>query len=218
MLLRTRIIQESNDEGIWRTLRRRIMGEINLKMLKEQAIKEREAAIASVRDGNNASGFSVYINKYFSTTSDALEFLNTHHIDPNDIVSLIKHNEVASKYEYELIFFDHIKTEKYSVVDEKWIDGNPRLFKESEEVFSDKSVFMVDSKFKSLLSFPPMHKDEYKHVYVLRQELEWMSGNVKVTDISRSDNQSDQEESVPSEMAKKKSPKKSKSCSYPERY
>lgn len=100
----------------------------------------------------------------------------------------------------------------------KWIDGNPRLFKESEEVFSDKSVFMVDSKFKSLLSFPPMHKDEYKHVYVLRQELEWMSGNVKVTDISRSDNQSDQEESVPSEMAKKKSPKKSKSCSYPERY
>ncbi len=165
------------------------MGEINLEALKEQAIKEREAAIASVRDGNNASGFSMYAKKYFSTTSDALEFLNTHHISPSDVVSLIKHNEAASKYEYELIFFDRIKTEKYLVVDEKWIDGNPRLFKESEEVFSDKSVFMADSKFKSLLNFPPEHKDEYKHVYVLQQELEWMSGNAMITNISRSDDQ-----------------------------
>lgn len=173
------------------------MGEINLEELKEQAIKEREAAIASVRDGNSALGFSMYTKKYFPTTSDALEFLNTHHIDPNDIVSLIKHNEVASKYEYELIFFDRIKSEKYTVVDEKWIDGNPRLFKESEEVFGDKSVFMADSKFKSLLHFPLEHKDEYKHVYVLRQELEWISGNVMVTDISRSDNQSDPECALP---------------------
>lgn len=186
------------------------MGEINLEMLKE-AVKEREAIIVSVRDGNNASGFSMYAKKYFSTTSDALKFLNIHHIDPADVISLIKHSGVTSVSDYELIFFDRLKTEKYSVVDERWIDGNPRLFKESEEVFNNKSVFMADSKFKSLLHFPPKHNDEYKHVYVLRQELEWMSGNVVVTDISRSDNQSDQECAICDDN-------KPKSCSYPERY
>lgn len=157
-------------------------------------------------------GFSTYVKKYFSTTSDALEFLNTHHIDPTDVISLIKHSgEASSAFEYELIFFDRIKTEKYSVVDEKWINGNPRLFKESVEVFNNKSVFMADSKFKSLLHFPLKHKDEYKHVYVLRQELEWMSGNVMITDISRSDNQSNTERDIGDD-------KKPKSCSYPERY
>lgn len=156
-------------------------------------------------------GFSTYVKKYFSTTSDALEFLNAQHIDPADVISLIRHGGETSVSEYELIFFDRIKTEKYSVVDEKWINTNPRLFKESVEVFSNKSVFMADSKFKSLLHFPPKHKDEYKHVYVLRQELEWMSGNVMITDISRSDNQSDTERVIDDDD-------KPKSCSYPERY
>lgn len=156
-------------------------------------------------------GFSTYVKKYFSTTSDALEFLNTHHIDPADVVSLIKHGGETSVSEYELIFFDRIKTEKYSVVDEKWIDGNPRLFKESEEVFSNKSVFMADAKFKNLLQFPPKHNDGYKHVYVLQQELEWMSGNAMITNISRSDNQSNTECAICDDN-------KPKSCSYPERY
>ncbi len=172
----------------------------------EEAVEERNAAIASVRNGNNTSGFSVYVSKRFSKTSDALEFLNTHHINPSDVVSLIKHGGETSVSEYELIFFDRIKTEKYSVVDERWIDRNPRLFKESVEVFSDKSIFMAESKFKSLLHFPPKYKDEYKHVYALRQDLEWMSGNRVITDISRSDSdsQSDMEDVL---SAMTKSPK-----------
>lgn len=154
----------------------------------------------------------MYAKKYFSTTSDALEFLNTHHIDPADVISLIKHSgEASSAFEYELIFFDRIKTEKYLVVDEKWINGNPRLFKESEEVFNDKSVFMADSKFKSLLQFPPKRNDGYKHVYVLQQELEWMSGNAMITNISRSDDRPDTECAIDDDN-------KPKSCSYPERY
>lgn len=164
---------------------------IDLEALRKQAIEERNAAINDnvCNDSNAVSNCSMYVKKYFSTTSNALEFLNTHRIDPADVISLIKHNGVTSVSDYELIFFDRIKTEKYSVVDEKWIDGNPRLFKESEEVFNNKSVFMADSKFKSLLHFPPKHNDGYKHVYVLQQELEWMSGNAMITNISRSDDQ-----------------------------
>lgn len=140
-------------------------------------------AIASVRDDNNASGFSVYAKKYFSTTSDALEFLNTHHINPNDVVSLIKHNEVASKYEYELIFFDRFKTERYLIVDEKWFINS--LKKGDRELFSTEDRTLAESKFEEYRNFPPKYDDEYRHAFVLKRIVEWVSGNKIITCINR---------------------------------
>ena len=161
------------------------MGEDMLRAA-EEVIERRNA---SIRNSNNTSEYSVYVSKFFSKTKDALEFLNEHHIDTNDVVSLIKHGGETSVSEYELIFFDRIKTEKYSIVDERWFGKNPSLFKESVELFSVEVRFLAESKFNDYLRFPPKHKDGYRHVYILQQELEWMSGNKIITNISRSDNQ-----------------------------
>ena len=159
-----------------------------MKIMGEDMLRAAEEAIernnSSVRNNNYNSEYSVYASRLFKKIKDALEFLNTHDIYSNDVVSLIKHGRTK----YELIFFDRIKTEKYSIVDEKWIEGNPPILKESEEAFSVGVRQIASANFDHYVLFKSNCNDGYKHVYVLRQELEWMSGVKINTDIKRTNN------------------------------
>ena len=148
-------------------------------------LKRIDADTGSV--SNDKSDYSAYISKNFKTVEDALEFLNAHHIDTNDVVSLLKLGGNFSASIFKLIFFDRIKTEKYSIVAERYIRRNPSLLKDIEEVFNTEDRHLAEANFEHYLLFESEYSDEYEHVYVLKRNLEWMSGRKITTDINRFD-------------------------------
>lgn len=152
----------------------------------EDMLRAAEEAIVR-RNINDRDKDNTYVSMFFSNTKDVLEFLNTRHVDKNDIVSLIKHDINISVSNYEIILFDHIKTKRYLIVDEKWFSEDPSRFKESKVVFSEESKAVAESEFYDYLRFPPKRNDGYRHVYALIQELEWVSGNKIDITINRSD-------------------------------
>lgn len=132
---------------------------------------------------NNKSAYSVYTSKNFKNIEDALKFLNEHHIDTNDVVSLLKFGGNFSATIFKLIFFDRIKTERYLIVDEKWFRNS--LKKGDRELFSTEDRTLAESKFEEYRSFPPKYDDEYRHAFVLKRRVEWVSGRKIITDINR---------------------------------
>lgn len=122
---------------------------------------------------NDKSAYSVYTSKNFKNIEDALKFLNEHHIDTNDVVSLLKFGGNFSATIFKLIFFDRIKTERYLIV----------LKKGDRELFSTEDRTLAESKFEEYRSFQPKYDDEYRHVFVLKRIVEWVSGNKIITCI-----------------------------------
>ena len=136
-----------------------------------ELLKRIDADTASV--SNDKSAYSVYTSKNFKTIEDALEFLNVHHIDTNDIVSLLKLDGNFSASTFKLIFFDRFKTERYLIV----------LKKGDRELFITEDRTLAESKFEEYRSFQPKYDDEYRHVFVLKRIVEWVSGNKIITCI-----------------------------------
>ena len=150
-----------------------------------ELLKRIDAGDISV--SNNKSAYSVYTSKNFKNIEDTLKFLNEHHIDTNDVVSLLKFGGNFSATIFKLIFFDRIKTEKYSIVDEIYISRNPSLLKEIEEAFNTEDRHLAEANFEHHVLFESEYSDEYEHIYVLKRNLEWMSGRKIITDINRFD-------------------------------
>ena len=98
---------------------------------------------------------------------DVLNFLNDHRINSNDIVSLLELGGEISPAIFKLIFFDRFKTERYLIV----------LKKGDRELFSTEDRTLAESKFEEYRSFQPKYDDEYRHVFVLKRIVEWVSGN-----------------------------------------
>ena len=110
---------------------------------------------------NDKSAYSVYTSKNFKNIEDVLNFLNDRRIDSNDIVSLLELGEISPAI-FKLIFFDRFKTERYLIV----------LKKGDRELFSTEDRTLAESKF-----------EEYRHAFVLKRIVEWVSGNKIITCI-----------------------------------
>ena len=104
---------------------------------------------------------------------DVLNFLNDHRINSNDIVSLLELGGEISPAIFKLIFFDRFKTERYLIV----------LKKGDRELFSTEDRTLAESKFEEYRSFQPKYDDEYRHAFVLKRIVEWVSGNKIITCI-----------------------------------
>lgn len=130
-------------------------------------------AIVSMNDGDDNTKYSVYSSRCFKKIEDVLNFLNDHHINSNDIVSLLELGGEISPAIFKLIFFDRFKTERYLIV----------LKKGDRELFSTEDRTLAESKFEEYRSFQPKYDDEYRHVFVLKRIVEWVSGNKIITCI-----------------------------------
>ena len=102
-----------------------------------------------------------------------MNFLNNHRINSNDIVSLLELGGEISPAIFKLIFFDRFKTERYLIV----------LKKGDRELFSTEDRTLAESKFEEYRNFQPKYDDEYRHVFVLKRIVEWVSGNKIITCI-----------------------------------
>lgn len=130
-------------------------------------------AIVSMNDGDDNTKYSVYSSRCFKKIGDVLNFLNDHRINSNDIVSLLELGGEISPAIFKLIFFDRFKTERYLIV----------LKKGDRELFSTEDRTLAESKFEEYRSFQPKYDDEYRHVFVLKRIVEWVSGNKIITCI-----------------------------------
>ena len=130
-------------------------------------------AIVSMSDDDDNSKYSVYSSRCFKKIGDVLNFLNDHHINLNDVVSLLELGGEISPAIFKLIFFDRFKTERYLIV----------LKKGDRELFSTEDRTLAESKFEEYRSFQPKYDDEYRHVFVLKWIVEWVSGNKIITCI-----------------------------------
>ena len=130
-------------------------------------------AIVSVSDDDDNTKYSVYSSRCFKKIGDVLNFLNDHRINSNDIVSLLELGGEISPAIFKLIFFDRFKTERYLIV----------LKKGDRELFSTEDRTLAESKFEEYRSFQPKYDDEYRHVFVLKRIVEWVSGNKIITCI-----------------------------------
>ena len=130
-------------------------------------------AIVSMNDDDDNTKYSVYSSRCFKKIGDVLNFLNDHRIDSNDIVSLLELGGEISPAIFKLIFFDRFKTERYLIV----------LKKGDRELFSTEDRTLAESKFEEYRSFQPKYDDEYRHVFVLKRIVEWVSGNKIITCI-----------------------------------
>ena len=130
-------------------------------------------AIVSASDDNDTSKYSVYTSRNFKKIEDVLKFLNDHHIDSKDVVSLLELGGKFSAAIFKLVFFDRFKTERYLIV----------LKKGDRELFSTEDRTLAESKFEEYRSFQPKYDDEYRHVFVLKRIVEWVSGNKIITCI-----------------------------------
>ena len=131
-------------------------------------------AIVSMNDGDDNTKYSVYSSRCFKKIGDVLNFLNDHRINSNDIVSLLELGGEISPTIFKLIFFDRFKTERYLIV----------LKKGDRELFSTEDRTLAESKFEEYRSFQPKYDDEYRHVFVLKRIVEWVSGNKIITCIN----------------------------------
>ena len=102
-----------------------------------------------------------------------MNFLNDHRIDSKDVVSLLELGGKFSAAIFKLVFFDRFKTERYLIV----------LKKGDRELFSTEDRTLAESKFEEYRSFQPKYDDEYRHVFVLKRIVEWVSGNKIITCI-----------------------------------
>lgn len=130
-------------------------------------------AIVSMNDDDDNTKYSVYSSRCFKKIGDVLNFLNDHRINSNDIVSLLELGGEISPAIFKLIFFDRFKTERYLIV----------LKKDGRELFSTEDRTLAESKFEEYRSFQPKYDDEYRHVFVLKRIVEWVSGNKIITCI-----------------------------------
>lgn len=130
-------------------------------------------AIVSMNDDDDNTKYSVYSSRCFKKIGDVLNFLNDHHINSNDVVSLLELGGEISPAIFKLIFFDRFKTERYLIV----------LKKGDRELFSTEDRTLAESKFEEYRSFQPKYDDEYRHVFVLKRIVEWVSGNKIITCI-----------------------------------
>lgn len=130
-------------------------------------------AIVSMNDDDDNTKYSVYSSRCFKKIGDVLNFLNDHRINSNDIVSLLELGGEISPTIFKLIFFDRFKTERYLIV----------LKKGDRELFSTEDRTLAESKFEEYRSFQPKYDDEYRHVFVLKRIVEWVSGNKIITCI-----------------------------------
>lgn len=130
-------------------------------------------AIVSMNDDDDNTKYSVYSSRCFKKIGDVLNFLNEHRINSNDIVSLLELGGEISPAIFKLIFFDRFKTERYLIV----------LKKGDRELFSTEDRTLAESKFEEYRSFQPKYDDEYRHVFVLKRIVEWVSGNKIITCI-----------------------------------
>lgn len=130
-------------------------------------------AIVSMNDDDDNTKYSVYSSRCFKKIGDVLNFLNDHRINSNDIVSLLELGGEISPAIFKLIFFDRFKTERYLIV----------LKKGDRELFSTEDRTLAESKFEEYRSFQPKYDDEYRHVFVLKRIVEWVSGNKIITCI-----------------------------------
>lgn len=130
-------------------------------------------AIVSMNDNDDNTKYSVYSSRCFKKIGDVLNFLNDHRINSNDIVSLLELGGEISPAIFKLIFFDRFKTERYLIV----------LKKGDRELFSTEDRTLAESKFEEYRSFQPKYDDEYRHVFVLKRIVEWVSGNKIITCI-----------------------------------
>lgn len=130
-------------------------------------------AIVSMNDDDDNTKYSVYSSRCFKKIGDVLNFLNDHRINSNDIVSLLELGGEISPAMFKLIFFDRFKTERYLIV----------LKKGDRELFSTEDRTLAESKFEEYRSFQPKYDDEYRHVFVLKRIVEWVSGNKIITCI-----------------------------------
>lgn len=130
-------------------------------------------AIVSMNDDDDNTKYSVYSSRCFKKIGDVLNFLNDHRINSNDIVSLLELGGEISPAKFKLIFFDRFKTERYLIV----------LKKGDRELFSTEDRTLAESKFEEYRSFQPKYDDEYRHVFVLKRIVEWVSGNKIITCI-----------------------------------
>lgn len=140
-------------------------------------------AIVSMSDDDDNSKYSVYSSRCFKKIGDVLNFLNDHRINSNDVVSLLELGGEISPAIFKLIFFDRFKTERYLIVDEKWFRNS--LKKGDRELFSTEDRTLAESKFEEYRNFPPKYDDEYRHAFVLKRIVEWVSGNKIITCIDR---------------------------------
>lgn len=130
-------------------------------------------AIVSMNDDDDNTKYSVYSSRCFKKIEDVLNFLNDHRINSNDVVSLLELGGEISPAIFKLIFFDRFKTERYLIV----------LKKGDRELFSTEDRTLAESKFEEYRSFQPKYDDEYRHVFVLKRIVEWVSGNKIITCI-----------------------------------
>ena len=130
-------------------------------------------AIVSMSDDDDNTKYSVYSSRCFKKIGDVLNFLNDHRINSNDIVSLLELGGEISPAIFKLIFFDRFKTERYLIV----------LKKGDRELFSTEDRTLAESKFEEYRSFQPKYDDEYRHAFVLKRIVEWVSGNKIITCI-----------------------------------
>ena len=130
-------------------------------------------AIVSMNDDDDNTKYSVYSSRCFKKIGDVLNFLNDHRINSNDIVSLLELGGEISPAIFKLIFFDRFKTERYLIV----------LKKGDRELFSTEDRTLAESKFEEYRSFQPKYDDEYRHAFVLKRIVEWVSGNKIITCI-----------------------------------
>lgn len=140
-------------------------------------------AIVSASDDDDTSKYSVYTSRNFKKIEDVLKFLNDHHIDSKDVVSLLELGGKFSAAIFKLVFFDRFKTERYLIVDEKWFENS--LKKGDRELFNTEDRTLAESKFEEYRRFPPKYDDEYRHAFVLKRRVEWVSGNKIITCINR---------------------------------
>ena len=136
-------------------------------------MNEYARAIVSMNDDDDNTKYSVYSSRCFKKIGDVLNFLNDHRINSNDIVSLLELGGEISPAIFKLIFFDRFKTERYLIV----------LKKGDRELFSTEDRTLAESKFEEYRSFQPKYDDEYRHVFVLKRIVEWVSGNKIITCI-----------------------------------
>ena len=132
-----------------------------------------KAIVSMNDDDDDKSKYSVYSSRCFKKIGDVLNFLNDHRINSNDIVSLLELGGEISPAIFKLIFFDRFKTERYLIV----------LKKGDRELFSTEDRTLAESKFEEYRSFQPKYDDEYRHVFVLKRIVEWVSGNKIITCI-----------------------------------
>ncbi len=188
------------------------MGEDMFRAAEEASARQRVIS-ELVKEEIDKNEYSTYSIEYFENTFKAVEFLNTNHIPRCDVVALnvgdfgpdVKPDGTISSTNRccELVFYNRVVSEKYSIKEERWLRTNPSLLKEIVELSSFDNKQIAITRLEDLIRYKPKYHDDYRHIYALHQRIVRSIGTTDVCIARSSDFNGDNMDMVAEAMKTK---------------